>query len=147
MKTRINIRQLEPAAYQALLGVEKYIASTPLLPVHKELIKIRASQINGCAFCLDMHTRDARKAGETEQRIHTLPAWRDTDFFTPEEQAILALTEEITLIQGHVSDATYEKAAEVLDGHYLAQVIMAIIAINAWNRLAISTRLMPALEK
>eukprot|EP01034_Spumella_vulgaris_P016953 gene16953-21617_t len=143
MKPRINIQKLEPAAYHALLGFEKYLAASSLQPRHKELIKIRASQINGCAFCLDMHTRDARKQGETEQRIYTLPAWRDTDFFTPEEQAILALTEEVTLISGHVSDATYEKAAEVLDEHYLAQVIMAIIAINAWNRVAISTKLMP----
>lgn len=147
MKTRINIQKLEPAAYHALLGLEKYMAGTSLQPLHKELIKIRASQINGCAFCLDMHTHDARKQGETEQRIYTLPAWRETDFFSPEEQAILALTEEVTLIQGHVSDATYEKAAEVLDERYLAQVIMAIIAINAWNRLAISTRLMPALAQ
>lgn len=143
MKTRIDLQKLEPAAYQAMFGLEKYLAASSLKPVHKELIKIRASQLNGCAFCLDMHTRDARKLGETEQRIYTLPAWRDTNFFTPEEQAILALTEEVTLIQGHVSDATYEKAAEVLDEHYLAQVIMAIITINAWNRIAISTKLMP----
>lgn len=147
MSTRIDIQKLEPAAYHAMYGLEKYLAASSLQPRHKELIKIRASQINGCAFCLDMHTRDARKQGETEQRIYTLPAWRETDFFTPEEQAILALTEEITLIQGHVSDATYQKAAEVLDEHYLAQVIMAIVTINAWNRIAISTRLMPALAQ
>lgn len=137
---------MEPGAYQAMLGFEKYLAGSSLDPIHKELIKIRASQINGCAFCLDMHTRDARRLGEKEQRLYTLQAWRDTDFFTPEEQAVLALTEEVTLIQGHVSDATYARAAELFDGHYLAQVIMAAITINAWNRIAISTHMMPAAE-
>ena len=145
MQKRIDLQKLEPEGYKAVLGLEKYLAGSSLEPGHKELIKIRASQINGCAFCLDMHTRDARKRGETEQRIYTLSAWRDTDFFTPEEQAILALTEEITLIPGHVSDETYSKAAEVLDEHYLAQVIMAAITINVWNRIAISTHMQPVL--
>lgn len=144
MKARINIEKLEPAGYKAILGLEKFIESTPLTRTHKELIKIRSSQINGCAFCIDMHTKDARKAGETEQRIYALNAWRDTPFFTEEERAILALTEEVTLISNHVSDATYEQAAKVLDETYLAQVILAIITINAWNRIGITTNLMPA---
>lgn len=144
MKTRINIEKLEPAGYRAILGLEKFIESTSLTRIHKDLIKIRASQINGCAFCINMHTKDARKAGETEQRIYALNAWRDTPFFSEEERAILALTEEVTLISNHVKDETYEQAAKVLDETYLAQVILAIITINAWNRIGISTNLIPA---
>lgn len=143
MKTRINIAKVEPTGYNAILGLEKFIESTPLTRTHKELIKIRASQINGCAYCIDMHTKEARKAGETEQRIYALNAWRDTPFFSEEEQAILALTEEVTLISNHVSDETYEQAEKVLGETYLAQVILAIITINAWNRIGISTKLMP----
>lgn len=143
MKTRINIAKVEPAGYNAILGLEKFIESTPLTRTHKELIKIRASQINGCAFCIDMHTKEARKSGETEQRIYALNAWRDTPFFSEEEQAILALTEEVTLISNHVADETYEQAEKVLGETYLAQVILAIITINAWNRIGITTKLMP----
>ena len=144
MKTRINIEKTEPAGYKAVLGLEKFIESTPLIRTHKDLIKIRASQINGCAFCIDMHTKEARKAGETEQRIYALNAWRDTPFFTEEERAILALTEEVTLISNHVKDETYEQAASVLDETYLAQVILSIITINVWNRIGITTNLIPA---
>lgn len=144
MKTRIKIDKAEPAGYRAILGLEKFIESTPLTRTHKDLIKIRASQINGCAFCIDMHTKEARKAGETEQRIYALNAWRDAPFFTEEEQAILALTEEVTLISNHVKDVTYEVAAALLGESYLAQVILAIITINAWNRIGIATNLVPA---
>jgi AhpD family alkylhydroperoxidase len=143
MKTRINIEKVEPAGYKAVLGLEKFIESTPLTKKHKDLIKIRSSQINGCAYCIDMHTKEARKAGETEQRIYALDAWRDTQFFSEEERAILALTEEVTLISDHVKDATYEQAAKVLEETYLAQVILAIITINVWNRIGIATNLMP----
>src|SRR5690349_2629152 len=125
METRIKIDKVEPAGYQAVLGMEKFIESTNLSRTHKDLIKIRASQINGCAFCIDMHTKEARKAGETEQRIYALNAWRETPFFTEEEQAILALTEEITLIQHHVAGETYNKAIELLGEKYTALVIMA----------------------
>lgn len=144
MKTRIRIDKIEPAGYNAILGLEKFIESTSLTRTHKDLIKIRASQINGCAFCIDMHTKEARKAGETEQRIYALNAWRDTTFFSEEERAILALTEEVTLISNHVKDETYEQVAKVLEEKYLAQVILAIITINAWNRIGISTNLVPA---
>src|SRR6201991_2197135 len=144
MQTRIKIDKVEPEGYKAILGLEKFIESTSLTRQHKDLIKIRASQINGCAFCINMHTKDARKAGETEQRIYALNAWRDTPFFTEEEQAILALTEEVTLISNHVSDETYERAAKVLDEKYLAQVILSIITINVWNRIGITTKLIPA---
>lgn len=144
MDTRINLMQLEPEAYKVMYAFEKYLSSSKLTPIHKELIKIRASQINGCAFCINMHTKDARKYGETEQRIYALNAWRDTTFFSEEEKAILALTEEMTLIPNHVSDATYENARKALnDDHYLAQVMVAIITINSWNRIAIATKMMP----
>ncbi len=143
MQKRINIEKLAPAGYKAVLGLEKFIESTSLTRKHKDLIKIRSSQVNGCAFCIDMHTRDARLAGETEQRIYALNAWRDTPFFSEEERAILALTEEVTLISNHVKDETYEQAAKVLEESYLAQVIMAIITINVWNRIGIATALMP----
>lgn len=140
MKQRIDIIATQPDAYKAMSALETYLKNSALSPVHKELIKIRASQINGCAFCINMHTADARKAGETEQRIYLLNAWRETDLFTEEEKAILALTEEVTLIQNHVSDATYERAAALFDETYLSQIIMAIVTINAWNRLAITGR-------
>lgn len=146
MNNRINIQQLEPEAYKAMYPLDKYLNSTQLKPLHKVLIQIRASQINGCAYCINLHTKDARKLGVTEQRIYALSAWRDTTFFSEEEQAILALTEEVTLITQRVSDDTYNRAATVMDERYLAAVIMAAIAINAWNRLSITTRMMPAAD-
>ncbi len=144
MQTRIHIDKAEPAGYKAVLGLEKFIESTPLTRTHKDLIKIRASQINGCAFCIDMHTKEARKAGESEQRIYALNAWRDTPFFSEEERAILALTEEVTRIGDHVKDETYAQAAKFFDEGYLAQLILAIITINVWNRIGITTQLVPA---
>ncbi|TCC93518.1 carboxymuconolactone decarboxylase family protein [Pedobacter frigiditerrae] len=146
METRINIGQIEPLAYKALMGIETYLAATSLNKTHKELIKIRASQINGCAFCINMHTTDARKHGETEQRIYLLNAWREVaNLYTEEERIILALTEEMTLIaNGGVSDETYKKANSFFDDNQLAQIMMAIIAINAWNRMAIATQMQPA---
>jgi len=143
--SRIKINQAEPEAYKAMLAMEHYIESTALTTKHKDLIKIRASQINGCSYCIDMHARDARKAGETEQRIFALTAWRETPFFDEQERAVLALTEEVTLIAGRVSDETYNKAAELFDRTYLAQLIMAIITINAWNRIGVATELAPVL--
>lgn len=143
MKTRIKIPAVAPEGYKAMAAFAQYLKQTSLNPLHQELIKIRASQINGCAYCIDMHTRDARKLGETEQRIYALNAWRETPFFTEEERAILALTEEVTLIHRHVSDTTYEKALALLGEKYLAEVIMAITVINAWNRIGIATSMMP----
>lgn len=143
METRMNLFNVEAEGYKVMLAFEKYLAATELTKTHKELLKIRASQINGCAYCLDMHTKDALKYGETQQRIFTLSAWRDTPFFTKEEQAVLALTEEVTLISNHVSDKTYNEAVAVLGEKYVAQLIMAIIVINGWNRIAITTGMMP----
>lgn len=141
MKSRILIPEVAPQAYQALMNLEKYISTTSLTSTHKELIKIRASQINGCAFCINMHTADARKQGETEQRIYLTSAWREADVYTEEEKAILALTEAVTLIGNHVSDEVYQNAANLFEEKYLAEIILAIITINSWNRLAITTGL------
>jgi len=141
MKSRIVIPTVAPKAYEALMNLEKYISTTSLTPTHKELIKIRASQINGCAFCINMHTADARKYGETEQRIYLISAWREADVYTEEEKAILALTEQVTLISNHVSDEVYQNAVRLFDEKYLAEIILAIITINSWNRFAITTGL------
>lgn len=139
MKPRIVIPTVAPEAYQALMNLEKYISTTSLTPVHRELIKIRASQINGCAYCINMHTIDGRKHGITEQKIYLLNAWREADVYTEEEKAILALTEQVTLISNHVSDEVYQNAANLFDEKYLAEIILLIITINSWNRLAITT--------
>ena len=144
MSTRIKIDKALPEVYKAMYALTGASANTALTVTHRELIKIRASQINGCAFCIDMHTKDARKAGETEQRIYGLSAWRDTPFYTEQERALLALTEEVTLIsKGGVSDETYKNAVAVTDENYVASAIAAIVIINAWNRIAISTQLEP----
>ena len=140
---RINIQTVEPEAYKALYHLDRYLASTGLSINHKNLIKIRASQINGCAFCINMHTKEAREANETEQRIYLLNAWRETDLFSDEEKALLVLTEAVTLIKDHVSDEIYSVAEKFFGPSYLAKIIMAIVAINSWNRIAITTQLQP----
>ncbi|KRE48561.1 carboxymuconolactone decarboxylase family protein [Paenibacillus sp. Soil522] len=144
MTQRTAVIKEIPAAYQAMIGLEKFLDTTSISKQLKELIKIRASQINGCAYCIDMHTKDARALGETEQRIYALSAWRDTPFFTPAERAVLALTESVTVItKEHVPDAVYDEAARHFDSKQVGEIIMAIITINAWNRIAISTNMMP----
>lgn len=144
MDKRISIGHTEPAAYKAMTALESYLQNTEIKKTQKELIKIRASQLNGCAYCIDLHTRDARKNGETEQRIYLLNAWRETNLYSEEERAILALTEEITLIQHGLTDETYKKAAQLFGEKKLAQIIMAIVTINAWNRIGVSTGMQPA---
>jgi AhpD family alkylhydroperoxidase len=143
MSNRMRIDQNDPEAYRSIYPIERYLSASKLSASHKNLIKIRASQINGCAFCLNMHTREAREAGETEQRIYLLDAWREVDLYSAEEKAILALTEEVTLIRHHVADKTYDAAARLFDSHYLTAIIMAIAAINVWNRIAITTKMQP----
>lgn len=142
METRIDIQKREPAAYHAMLGLEKYLSTSKVDPIILELIKMRASQINGCAYCLNMHAIDARKLGETEQRLYVLNAWRETTLFSKKEEAVLALTEEVTLISNHILDETYSNAKNLFDEHELAQIIMAIVTINAWNRIAITSKMM-----
>ena len=140
MEKRIQIDATEPLAYKAMFGLEEYLQQSQLDKTHYELIKIRASQINGCAFCLNMHTKDALKLGEDPKRLFLLDAWWETELFSEEEQVILKATEEITLVHKNgLSTQTYEKAIKLFDEHYLSQIIMAIITINAWNRIAIST--------
>lgn len=141
---RVSIKNVEPAAYTAMYGLERYIRETHLDKKLLELIKIRASQINGCAYCVDLHTRDARALGETEQRIYALSVWHDTPFFSEPERAVLALTEAVTLIAGHpVPDDVYAAVRTHFDEHETAQIIMAIVAINAWNRIGVTTKMMP----
>ena len=140
MEQRVNIAKTYPEAYKSMYALSASLSKSALTPIQKELIKIRASQINQCAFCLNMHTRDALKYGESQQRIFLLNAWRETDLFTAEEKALLALTEEVTLInQKGVTDASYKQAQQYFSDEQIAQVIMSIVVINAWNRIAVST--------
>ncbi len=143
MEKRINISKTDAPAYKAMLGLEGYLAQTEISKTIKELIKIRASQINNCAYCLAMHTKDAMKYGETTERIFLISAWHEAEkFFTEEEQIALKMTEEITLISHNgLSEDTYQKARSVFSEKQIAEIIMAIITINAWNRIAVSTRL------
>ncbi|OIQ22618.1 MAG: hypothetical protein BM557_00925 [Flavobacterium sp. MedPE-SWcel] len=144
MDKRLKLNQAAPKMWDAMYSFSNALDETSVSPVHKELIKIRASQINGCSFCIDMHTHDARNIGETEQRLYVLSAWRETTFFTEEERAILALTEEITAIgEKRVSDAVYKNAVELLGETYVAEVLMCVVVINSWNRIAITTGMMP----
>ena len=138
---RINITQTEPNAYKGMLTLEQYIRNSAIPHLLRELIKIRASQINGCAYCIDMHTQEALKIGETQRRIFALSAWKESPLFTEEERAVLQLTEEVTLISKEgVSDETYNKVLGLFGENVLAQIIMQIIIINSWNRIAVSTR-------
>ena len=144
MKARINYSEVAPDAMKAMLGLEKYLASSGLEKPLYELVKLRASQINGCAYCIDMHTKDARKAGETEQRLYALNAWRETPFYTERERAALQWTEELTLIsENHAPDSLYEDMSAYFSEKEMVALSMAIIAINGWNRLAIGFRTVP----
>ena len=144
MAARLNYLRAFPEGFTALQNLEKVMRSSDLEPLLRELVKIRASQLNGCAYCIDMHTQDARAQGETEQRIYALSAWRETPFFSPRERAALAWTEAITNIQqGHAPDAVYEEARKEFDEAALVKLTFAIIQINAWNRLAIAFRAEP----
>jgi len=136
---------VQPEAYKGMLILDKFMAGSQIEPLHREMIKIRASQINGCAYCINSHTKDARKLGETEQRIYLMSAWREApNFFTREERLILEMTEEITLIHQHgLSDEVYARAIALFGEERTAQLIMGIIAINAWNRIAVSTHMHP----
>ncbi|HXS56255.1 MAG TPA: carboxymuconolactone decarboxylase family protein [Hanamia sp.] len=139
--SRINIKELEPNSYKAMLGLEQYIRNSQIDPKLRELIKIRASQINGCAYCIDMHTQEALKIGESQRRIFALSAWKESPLFTEEERAVLQLTEEVTLIsKDGVSDETYSGVLKLFGENVLAQIIMQIIVINSWNRIAVATR-------
>jgi AhpD family alkylhydroperoxidase len=144
MEMRLNYMKVQPESFQTLLKLEGYVKKSGLDYKLWELVKIRASQINGCAFCLDMHTKDARAMGETEQRLYLLNAWREAPFYTDTERAALALTEAVTKIsEGGVPNALYEIVREHFDESQFVDLIMAINAINSWNRMAISTGMVP----
>ncbi|GAA2285939.1 carboxymuconolactone decarboxylase family protein [Streptomyces hawaiiensis] len=146
--SRVALKEITPGVSAAMGSLHAAAVSAAqdakLEPELLELVRIRASQINGCAFCLDLHTRDARERGETERRLHTLNAWRETPFFTERERAALALTEAVTLVHdGRVPDAVYAEAAAVFDENQIAALIWAATVINAYNRIAITTRMVP----
>lgn len=141
MKERMNYRAASPEAFRAMLGIENHVRGCGLEHSLLELIKTRVSQINGCAFCLDMHTKDARAANETEQRLYLLPAWREAPFYSERERAALAWAEAVTLISSNpVSDALYDEVRRHFDEKSLVDLTLAIIGINGWNRLAVSFR-------
>jgi AhpD family alkylhydroperoxidase len=143
MQKRFNFKEVAPNALKAMVGLEMYLSKASIPKTSKELIKIRASQINGCAYCINIHTQDAIKNGETNQRIFLLNAWRETEeIFTEEEKVVLAITEEITLIhQNGLSDETYSTALQFFSETQIADIITAIITINLWNRVVLSTHL------
>lgn len=141
MQPRIDYVQVAPGAFRAMLGLENYIRSCGLEHGLLHLIKVRASQINGCAYCIDMHTKDARAGGESEQRLYAVSVWREAPFFSEQERAALAWTERMTLVHtGPVHDEEYEAAREQFSEKELADLTLAIAAINSWNRLAIAFR-------
>ncbi len=137
--TRSSYTDAAPGAYKAMLDLEQYVRGSGLEHSLFELVKTRASQINGCAYCLDMHTKAARAAGETEQQLYLLPAWREAPFYSARERAALAWTEAVTQLGPHgVSNELYRATREHFDGKALVDLTMAIIAINGWNRLAVA---------
>jgi AhpD family alkylhydroperoxidase len=141
MGARLKYSLVAPGALKAMWGLESYLKESGLQGELLDLVRTRASQLNGCAFCLDMHTKDARAAGETEQRLYLLSTWRETPFYTDRERAALAWTEAITRIsEGHVPDELYEEVCQHLSEKELVDLTLAVVAINGWNRFAISFR-------
>jgi AhpD family alkylhydroperoxidase len=144
MQPRLDYARTAPDGLKAMLGLEQYARQSGLEPALLELVKMRASQINGCAFCLDMHSKDARAAGETEQRLYALNAWRETPFFSDRERAALAWAEAVTQVsETHVPDEIYETVRDHFTEKELVDLTISIVAINGWNRLAISFRSIP----
>ena len=141
MQPRLDPRKLAPAGIKALLGLEEYVRNSGLEPSLLDLVKTRASQINGCAFCIHMHTREARGRGETEERLYLLDAWRESPLYSERERAALAWTEAITLIhETHAPDEVYEEVRRHFSEQELVDLTLAIATINVWNRMAISFR-------
>jgi len=148
MKARLEYTLVAPDAFKAMRAFENYVRGCGLNPTLLELIKIRASQINGCAYCLDMHTKDARAQGESEQRIYALNAWRETPFFTEKERAALAWTEAVTQVaESQVPDEVYELMRQHFSETDIVKLTAAVVAINGWNRFAISFRSVPGSYK
>ena len=137
---RIDISEIERNTYKAMINMESYVKNSQIPPLLRELIKIRASQINGCAYCIDMHTEEALSLGETPRRIFATSAWKESPLFTEEERAVLQMTEEVTLIsKDGLSDETYNWVLKFFGERGVAQIIMQIVMINSWNRVAVST--------
>ncbi|HEX8997003.1 MAG TPA: carboxymuconolactone decarboxylase family protein [Ktedonobacterales bacterium] len=148
MEPRMNYGKAAPGVMKAMGALETYIADCGIEPALQDLVKLRASQINGCAYCVDMHSLDARAGGETEQRLYALPVWHETPFFTERERAALLWTEKVTLIsQDHVPDDVYERVRAHFTEEELANLTLIVATINAWNRLAISFRSVPGRYK
>jgi AhpD family alkylhydroperoxidase len=149
MSKRINFNDVQPSAYDAMDALDKFVAETSIDKLHREFIKIRASQINGCAYCVDSHSHDALRLGESLQKILLISAWREAkNIFSEEERLLLRMTEEITLIHQHgLSDEAYQRAIQLFGEEKTAQIIMAIITINAWNRIGVATELRPPHRK
>ncbi|MEO8584710.1 MAG: carboxymuconolactone decarboxylase family protein [Acidobacteriota bacterium] len=144
MKPRVEYGNVTPEGLTAMLGLEKYVRASGLEHELLELVKVRASQINGCAYCLDMHTKDARAAGETEQRLYAVAAWQETPFFSERERAALAWTEAVTRVgETHVSDELYDEVRRHFAEKELVDLTLAVVVINGWNRLAIAFRSVP----
>ncbi len=144
MKPRLDYRALAPEAFAAMYGLERYVRGCGLERPLLELVKLRASQMNGCAYCIDMHTKDARAQGESEQRLYAVSVWGETPFFSDRERAALAWTEALTAVgETHVPDDVYEMARQQFNERELVDLTMAVIAINGWNRLAIGFRTVP----
>ena len=144
MEPRLNYAKAAPDGYKAMLGLEVYLRKCGLEESLLHLIRLRASQINGCAFCLDMHWKDLRAIGESEQRLYSLDAWRECPYYTERERAALAWTEALTLVTaGHVADSVYEEVRPHFTEKELSDLTFAIGAINAWNRLSIAARTVP----
>jgi len=147
MKERLDYEKASPEGYRAMLGLERFVQQCGLEHSLIELVKMRASQINGCAFCLKMHSSDARKAGESEERLYLLDAWEEAPVYSPRERAALAWTEALTLIsQSHAPDAVYEEARRHFSEPELVNLTLAIVTINGWNRIAIGFRSVPEVE-
>jgi AhpD family alkylhydroperoxidase len=148
VKPRIEYATAAPAGIDAMRGLEAYVRQCGLEPSLLKLVKLRASQINGCAYCIDMHTKDARARGESEQRLYALSAWEETPFFTDRERAALAWTEAVTRVaEGHVPDAVFDLARKHFQEKELVDLTLAVVAINGWNRLAIGFRAVPGSYK
>ena len=144
MKPRINYAKAAPGVYEAMDALDQYLARCGLEPALLYLVQLRASQINGCAYCLDMHWKDLRAAGENEQRLYSLPAWRETPYYTDRERAALAWAEVVTLVaDGRVPQRDYEDVRPYFSERELSDLTLAIASINAWNRLSIAARLTP----
>jgi AhpD family alkylhydroperoxidase len=142
---RMNFSTVAPKVFKAVLALDA-AARDGIDPVLLELVQIRASQINRCAYCIDYHTSDARKAGEAEERIHQLSAWEESSLYTEQERAALALTEAVTRLPEGVPDEVYDEAAQHFDEKQLAQLIALIFTVNAWNRMNVTTRKTPGTE-